>query len=314
MHYDRKETEDSPKKTLKNSSHPYALTTSVFWSLAYVLTRVCTQVLTPLQTGFLRLFIASVIMILIILIRKIPFPKGKDLGYFIASGLFGFTLYMTFFNKGCSMVTTATGNVILAFATIITAVGARVLFHEKLSWLQWVSIFIAFAGVVILACLGGAFTVNRGILWLFLAVCALSTYNLLQRFLGRMHDSLSVTAWSILFGTVFLSFLAPSSFRSIQAAPPRVWICLLILGSCCSGIAYLCWSKAFSLANRASSVSNYACLNPFISTIFGFIFIGDPVEPSAIYGGSVIMIGLLLYNFAPQLLKRKTETGNGKSR
>lgn len=290
---------------LKNSSHPYALTTSILWSLAYVLTRVCTQVLEPLQTGYLRLFTASVIMLVIILVKKIPFPKGKDLIYFIASGAFGFTLYMICFNKGASQVTTATGNVILAFATIITAIGARVLFHEKLLGLQWVSIFIAFGGVVILTCLGGAFSVNRGILWLLLAVLFLSTYNLLQRFLGRTHDTISVTAWSILFGTIFMSFMAPSSFRSIVTAPPRVWICILILGSCCSGVAYLCWSKAFSLAKKASSVSNYACLNPFISVVFGFLFIGDPVEPSAIYGGSVIMLGLILYNFAPQITARK---------
>jgi len=244
-------------------------------------------------------------MIILIIIKKIPFPKGKDLGYFIASGLFGFALYMLFFNKGCSMVTTATGNVLLASATIITAVGARILFHEKLSWLQWAGTFIAFAGVILLACIGGAFSVNRGMLWLFLAVLVLSAYNLLQRYLGRMHDSLSITAWSILFGTIFLSVLAPSSFRSAVTAPPRVLICLLILGTCCSGIAYLSWSKAFALAKRASSVSNYACLNPFISAIFGFLFIGDPVEPSAIYGGGVIMLGLLLYNFAPAILEKR---------
>lgn len=290
---------------LKNSSHTYAIITSILWSLAYVLTRFCTQYLVPFRTGFLRLCVASAVMIIIIFIKKIPFPKGKDLAYFIASGAFGFSLYMLFFNKGASMVSTATGNVILAAATILTAVGARFLFHEKLSVLQWISICIAFSGVIVLACIGGAFTVNRGILWLFLAVLSLSTYNLLQRYLGRTHNSLSITAWSILFGTVFLSPLAPASFKSVTTAPPQVWLCLLILGSCCSGIAYLCWSKAFSLAKKASSVSNYACLNPFISAIFGYLFIGDTVEPSAIFGGGIIMIGLLMYNFAPAIARRK---------
>lgn len=289
---------------LKNSSHPYALFTCVMWSLAYVLTKICTQVLTPFQTGFLRVFTASVIMLIVIIVKKIPFPRGRDLVYFLASGVFGFTLYMLFFNKGASMVSTATGNVILAATPIITAIGARLLFHEKLVWLQWIGIFIAFAGVVILAAMGGALSVNRGILWLFLAVLTLSVYNLLQRFLGRAHNSLSITAYSIVFGTIFLSVLAPSSFRSIVPAPPRVWICLLILGSCCSGIAYFCWSKAFAIAKNASSVSNYQLLTPFISAIFGYLFIGDTVERYAIYGGGIILVGLILYNFAPVLSEK----------
>jgi len=290
---------------LKRSSHPYAMTTCILWSLAYVLTRICTRELTPFQTGFLRSFTAAAVMLLIIIIKKIPFPKGRDLFYFLLSGLFGFTLYMLFFNKGCSMVTTATGNVVLAATPIVTAVGARAALREKLSWLQWISIVTAFAGVVILAAVGGAFSVNRGILWLLMAVLVLSIYNLLQRFLGRARDSLSITAYSILFGTILLSTLAPSSFRSVLTAPPRIWTCLLILGTCCSALAYFCWSKAFSVAKRASSVSNYQLLTPFISSIFGYLFIGDKVEAAAVWGGGVIMAGLLLYNFAPAILNRK---------
>jgi hypothetical protein len=44
---------------MKNSYHPYALVTIVFWSLAYVLTRVTLQYFSAFYLGFLRYFIAS---------------------------------------------------------------------------------------------------------------------------------------------------------------------------------------------------------------------------------------------------------------
>ena len=289
------------KKSLFRTCHPYALTTSVFWSLAYVLTRVCTRHLLPLQVGALRCFTAAVTMIIVLVLRRDRLPRGRDMLWLALSGFAGFFLYMIFFNLGCARVTTATGNVVLALQPVITALGALLLFRERLLPIQWVSIGIAFGGVVILTAVSGGFSLNSGLLYLSAAVLVLSCYNLLSRYLGRRLDPMLITAYSIIFGALFLSPISPGAFQRLPSAPPLVWLCPLLLGTCCSGLAYCAWNKAFSMADKASTVSNYASLNPFISTVFGYFLIGDPVEPSAIYGGSVIMLGLLLFNFGPRL-------------
>ena len=49
----------------KDSFHPYAAITIVFWSLAYVFTRLALQVFSTFSLGFLRYLIASVALIVI---------------------------------------------------------------------------------------------------------------------------------------------------------------------------------------------------------------------------------------------------------
>lgn len=304
----------SEKSGLRFSPHPYAFTTSVFWSLAYVLTRFCSHYLPTSQISFLRCLVASLTMLTVIRIKKIPLPGPKDLLWFALTGFVGFGAYMLIFNKGCSMVTTATGNVVMATAPIVTAVGARALLHERLKNVQWCGIAVAFVGVIILTVLSGGFSVNIGLLWLMCAMLLMSAYNLLQRFLSRRFDSLTITAYSILFGTLYLCVFAPAAFRNVGSAPAKVWLLLIILGTCCSGVAYVTWARAFSLAKNASTVSNYMSVNPFISTIFGCIFIGDLIETSAIYGGAVIMLGLAMFNFAPGLPERRKESASDRDR
>jgi len=276
------------------------------WALAYVLTRACKPYLSSMSTAFLRCFVAACTMAAVLVISKKKLPKGRALLWFVLSGFVGFFLYMIFFNLGCPMVTSATGNVTLATTPIVTAIGARVILKEKLKWVQWIGIGVTFLGVVILTVISGGFSVNVGLLWLMIAVIVLSAYNLLTRFLGHSYDTLTITALGIIFGTVFMTVFSPKAVSEITKAPPVVYLCLLILGMGCSGLAYCSWTKAFSLAQNASSVSNYQSVTPFTSAILGYFLIGDPVESSAVWGGIVIMLGLAIFNFGPKYLKKQT--------
>ncbi len=289
---------------LLNSPHPYALITSIFWSLAYVLTRICAQHLNPLHISALRCTVATIVLIVVIFAAKLPKPKRKDLKWFILSGASGIFLYMICFNKGASTVTTATGNVMLAMAPVITAIAARFLFKERLSPVQWLAIIVCFAGVALLTILSGGMSMNSGLLWLMLAVLAMSIYNLLQKYLSKSYPSLTITSFSFIIGTIGLSVFTPGAIQELPAAPVKVYILLLILGCCSSALAYCCWTKAFSKAKNASSVSNYMFINPFISSLMGWLIIGDPIEKSAILGGAAIMFGLFLFNFGPDFIRK----------
>ena len=295
-------------KKILQSPHFYAFITSLCWSMAYVITRVASRYVMPYYLGYVRCVIASITLLLVLLVRRYPLPKPKELGWFAVAGAFGVTLYMNFFNRGAALVTTATGNVILAISPIVIAVAARGLFKEKLMAVQWVAIAVAFAGVVVLTVVSGGLTVNFGLVWLLLAVLVFSTYNLIQRHLAKTYNTVVITAYGFFFGTLFYSFAAPPAFGAFAAAPPKVWLCVIILGAVCSGLAYGFWAKAFSLAKNASTVSNYMSINPFLSAVFG-LTIGDPIENSAIYGGVIIMAGIFLFNFGPGWIEKRKNAG-----
>lgn len=286
---------------IKNDYHIYAMITIIFWSLAFVLTRLALQHFTAFPLGFLRYAVASVTLIIIAVITKMELPKKKDLPLFILAGAVGFFFYMITFNKGQGMVTASTGSIIIATAPVMTALIARVVYKEKMSRIKWLAIAAEFAGVAVLTLMNGIVSINSGLIWLFFAALALSLYNLLQRRLTKTYTALQTSAFSIFFGTVLLAVFLPESVKEISSAPPMQWFYLAVLGIFSSAVAYVCWAIAFSKAKQTSGVSNYMFVTPFLTSVLGFMLAGEIPEPSTLIGGAVILLGVFLFNFGEKI-------------
>lgn len=281
---------------LLRSFHPYAMVTILFWSLAYVLTRLALQYFTALSLGFLRYAVASAALVVVCLVRRIPLPRLRDVPWFVASGAAGFFLYMIAFNTGTVYVTAATSSVVIASVPVFTALLASVVFKEKLARHQWAAIAVEFAGILVLTLYGSSFSVNMGVLWLLLAAVLLSLYNLLQRRLTRTYSALQASTYSIFIGTLLLAVFAPKVVGEAAAAPPMQLVYVLMMGVFSSALAYIAWAKAFELAPRTSLVSNYMFFTPFITGILGFLLAGEMPEASTWIGGLFIIGGSILFN------------------
>ena len=291
---------------IKDSFHPYAMITILFWSLAYVLTRLCLQHFSSFSLGFLRYFIASLTLIVIAAATKMKPPRKKDLPLFILSGGMGFFFYMIAFNQGLASVTAATASVVIATVPVLTSLFARVLYQEKLKVFQWVAIPVEFAGVVVLTVMDSTITVNYGLIWLFLAALALAIYNLLQRKLTKTYTALQASTFSIFCGTALLTVFAPTSIREASHAPAIQFLYLALLGVCCGAVAYVTWSKAFSKAKKTSQVSNYMFVTPFLTSILGFLLAHEYPGKATFAGGGIILLGVFIYNFGGKLMKNNS--------
>jgi len=287
----------------KNSFHPYAAVTIIFWSLTYVLTRLTLQYFSAFSLGFLRYFIASCTLLIAALITKMKLPRRVDLPWIILSGITGFFLYMIAFNQGQGTVTACTGSVVLATVPVITALLACFFYKEKLRIFQWAAIMIEFIGVIVLTLINGVFSINTGLFWLFLAALALSTYNLIQRKLIKTYSAFQAATYSIFFGTLMLAIFAPASIREIPSAPGIQFVYIAIMGIFSSAIAYAAWAKAFSLAKQTSQVSNYMFITPFLTSILGFLIAGEIPDRATLLGGGIILIGVFTFNFGGKFLE-----------
>ena len=290
----------------KNSFHPYAMVTIVFWSLAYVLTRLTLQFFSAFSLGFLRYFVASGALLVIAVMTKMQLPRKRDIPWFLASGGIGFFFYMIAFNQGQATVTAATGSVVIATVPVITALFARFVYGEKLMRFQWCAFAVEFVGVAVLTLMNSTFSVNTGLLWLLLAALALSIYNLLQRKLTKTYTALQASAYSILFGTCMLAVFAPTAIQEVSQAPEIQYFYLAVLGVCSSAVAYVSWAKAFSKARKTSQVSNYMFVTPFLTSILGFLLAGEVPDKATLVGGGIILLGVFLFNFGGRFLKEKT--------
>lgn len=288
---------------LKDSFHPYAAVTIIFWSLAYVLTRLTLQYFTAFSLGFLRYLIASCALMAVAILTRMQLPRRRDLPWFLAAGGVGFFFYMIAFNQGQATVTASTGSVVIATVPVFTALLARFTYREKLRMYQWVAILVEFVGVAVLTLMNGVLSINAGLIWLFLAALALSVYNLLQRKLTKTYTALQTSTHSIFIGTLLLAVFAPASIQEIAHAPAMQYLYLAVLGICSSAIAYVSWAKAFYKAKQTSQVSNYMFITPFLTSILGFLIAGEIPDHATVIGGGIILVGVLIFNFGGKIFR-----------
>lgn len=284
-----------------DSYHFYAMITIIFWSLAYVLTRMTLEYFTPFSLGFLRYFVACCTLIIIAVCTKMKPPRRSDFPWFAASGAFGFFLYMIAFNKGMETVTASTSSIVIAMVPVMTALLALFLYKEKLNRFQWAAIVIEFIGVIVLTLMNGVFLINLGLVWLFFAALILSIYNLLQRRLTKTYTALQTCAFSIFFGTIMLTVFMPVSINEVTQAPAIQLLYIAILGIFSSAIAYIAWSAAFARAKQTSLVSNYMFVTPFLTSILGFLLVKEVPDLATIIGGGIILLGLFVFNFGEKI-------------
>lgn len=297
---------------VKNDFHLYAMITILFWSLAYVLTKLALGYFSAFSLGFLRYFVASCTLLIVAMLTRMKLPHKRDLPLFILAGALGFFFYMIAFNLGQKTVTAATGSIVISTVPVLTALIARGFYKEKISYLQGVAIAIEFAGVAVLTLMNGVLSINIGLVWLLLAALALSLYNLLQRRLTKTYSALQTSTFSIFSGTILLAVFLPASIEEMANAPIIQWFYLAILGIFSSAIAYVSWSWAFAKAKKTSQVSNYMFITPFLTSVFGYILADEVPEPSTLIGGGIIILGFYLFNFGDRLqgaLRNKKNTG-----
>jgi drug/metabolite transporter (DMT)-like permease len=287
---------------LTRSYHLYAAVTILFWSMAFVFTRLGLRYFSAFSLGLLRYLVASALLIAVALVTRMRPPARKDIPWFLLSGAAGFGVYMVIFNLGSRSVSASTGSVLLATTPILTALLARVFYREKLRVVQYIAIGVSFTGVIVLTVLHGGFTGGSGIGYMLASALLVSLYNILQRRLTRTYTALQSTAISIFIGTLMLCVFLPGAVAEVSSAPPIQILYVVILGVFSSAVAYCSWSKALSLATNTSSVSNYMFITPFLTTLLGLWLAGEPVELSTVIGGSLIISGLLLFRFGIQFL------------
>jgi len=297
---------------LSESPHPFAVVTIVFWSLAYVLTRLALRHFSAYSLGFLRYAVASLVLAATLAPRRLRPPRRVDLPWFLLAGAAGFFGYMIAFNLGCRTVTASTASVVIALVPVFTALMARVWHGERLRVHQWTATGVEFAGVAVLAWMGGGWSVNAGVLWLLLAAFLLGVYNLLQRRLSRGYSGLQSSAYSIFAGTSLLLVFLPTSIKEVRSAPPAQLLYVLVLGIFSSAVAYVCWSMALARARQASEVSNYMFGTPLLASLFGFALTGEVPDFATLIKGSIILLGMILYRFGGKIGRRPPDANRRK--
>ena len=92
-----------------------------------------------------------------------------------------------------------------------------------------------------------------------------------------------------------LAVFLPASIEEARTASFALVSYVVFLGVFPSAIAYITWTKAFVKAERTSYVTNYMFITPFLTTLQGFLLVGELPDSATVIGGAIILSGALLF-------------------
>lgn len=289
---------------MRLSRSPYILLvlSSLIWSGNFVVGRGLRGAVPPITLAFWRWVVALAILLPLswpILRRQWPLLR-RNWRLLALNGLLGVACFNTLLYIALQS-TTAT-NALLIDSTIPV-------FIALLSWIfgegvmtrrQVLGVLVSLAGVITIICRADvrslvSFQVNRGDLWVLLAVVCWALYTVLLRRLPDGAHPLAVLTVMVMVG---LLGLAPFYFwelgqggRVLLTAP--VVGGLAYVGLFASVLAFIMWNRAVQQVgpNRAGL---FVHLMPLFGTILSVLFLGESFHLFHLSGMALIFSGIYL--------------------
>lgn len=289
-------------------SYVYAAASIAIWStLATISKLLLGEMDKYVLLCFSSLFGAVGLFVICLCSKKLPAFKSyrfKDYIRMSAIGLPGVFLYNAFYYEGASRMLASQAFIINYLWPIMSIVFACILLKEKLTARKIIAILMSFLGVFavagndlihfnsdtvvgILSCVGGA--VSYG---LFTALNKKSHYD--------TQVSMTVaTAVSFLL-SLFVVLLQGNSLSLSPAQIPGIfWD-----GVFTKAIANLTWALALSSGNTAK-IANLAYITPFLSLVWTFFILHEPIQPMSILGLCIIIAGIFIQLRDPKVSAKK---------
>jgi drug/metabolite transporter (DMT)-like permease len=248
----------------------------------------------PFWSASVRFALAGLLLAAYMVATRRPVPRGDRLIGTVLFGVFGFGFAYTFLYEALKDAPAGTTMLTLAIVPLLTVLLAVAQGIERLRVLGLVGAAIAAVGIVIVG--ADQISLNVPILALALlvaaAACQAEAGIVVRRF--PPGDPVAANAIGMLLGAGMLAVIALVTGEAIVVpARPETWLAMAYLigpGSVAVFILVL-----FVLARWTASATSYAfLLFPLVAIVLGGLLLDEPVQPSFLAGGAIVLFGVYL--------------------
>ena len=271
----------------------------LFWAVNFSFIKIALKELSPLSFNGIRLFFASLILILALLFSREGFSvKPADFWRLFLLGLIGNTIFQMLFIHGLNWTTASKTSIVMALTPVFVALLSSLLGQEKIHLVAWIGIIISFVGFYLVITKGDSrfqltWQFIRGDLMIFLGNICWAIYTVFSKPLLSRMSPLKLTAITMAIGALFyLPFSVPDmiSLRfadvSLKAWGYLAYSCLFALV-----ISYLIWYISVKRVGNTKTAI-YSNLTPVFTVILAYLFISETITPFQAAGALIIFVGV----------------------
>ncbi len=226
-------------------------------------------------------------------LKKMKDYRIKDYFHMLASGLLGNFFYYVFYYAGANRMHASQAFIVNYLWPIMSVVFACILLKEKLTVRKVIAFAVSFLGVLTVA--GDdllRFDVNA-LLGMGLCAAGAVCYGAFTVLNKKWNCDARLSMMLSFFVSFLLSLLLNMQNGAEWSLGGVQLLGLAWNGVCCMAAGSVCWALALAGGNTAK-VSNLAYITPFLSLVWTFLVLKEPIDPISILGLCIIVVGILV--------------------
>ena len=287
-----------PRRLAVSATDALLLVLTVIWGANFVVVKLAVAEIPPRGFNTLRLLVASTFLLVVLRIRRRPWPARPAWPRLALLAFVGQFLYQLAFLGGLARSSVANTSLILGCVPVaVLLLNAGSGDREPVRRLDWLGVGLSVFGVYVVA--GPGSEAGRaslaGDLLTLASVWCWALYTVGSRSLLVHYSPLAVTGCSMALGTLFYApFGIPDLIALDWARVSRgAWAGLLASGILSLGVAYVIWYTAIQRIGSARTAI-YSNLTPVAAMTVASIWLQEPIGRSKIAGAVCILAGLAL--------------------
>ncbi len=270
---------------------------ALIWSSAFFNIKIATESFGPVTIAFLRVFLASIPLIILCNIKKIKIEVfSKDWYWFALIGFVNLVIPFFFISYGIKAVQSNLAAILMSSTPLTsTILGHYFTKNEKFNLIKTVGVLIGFSGIVYL--FSDNILINENNFYSALLILLGATGYVVGGVLtlkisNKKNENVttSICIWaSIILLPLTMIFEQPwNSTPSVLSV-----ISVVYLGLVSTGLA---WLLRFSILKKNGLIfqSQVSFLIPIFGIILGYIFLKELITPKIIVSVILVLIGIFL--------------------
>jgi drug/metabolite transporter (DMT)-like permease len=279
----------------------------VIWSTSFLFIKLLLHDIGPFGIVFYRCLLGAItiLIIMICLKVKVKVSSKRELFIIMVASLFNHALPWVLISISEQHIQSNEAAILNAFTPMATLIIGLLFFHQFVKRQQWIGLIIGMVGLGIMMNINITKFLSGNFLYSLLMIAVTLCYGvgslLTKKYLQNM-EVLVISFLTLGFSTLYglLGSIVSGQFNFSPFTNSHLLINIIALGVMASGLAYLLFYYMVK-EGSAEFATMVTYIVPIFASLWGLLFLNEPVSPRMVVGLVFVLIGVFVTN-----MKRKS--------